>query len=233
MLPDGDSLAAQLKALIELHPLSIGGLNQTITNNFDEKNLGNSGEVMQSHVRTVRERSNPTFTFAELDGKPITRLMRYWTHMLLQDEESSVPGIVGEDLYQAAGSPLLTPDMKSMTVMFIEPTHNRASVNAVYLCSNMMPITITDEITSTKGEDSESPTVEIAFTAITQVTGMETLAVAYIESLDKNGYSPAALGSMVQDIIDGGHASGIAPVVQDENSPGAYRTGVDSLAENI
>lgn len=222
-LPDGDALAAMLKSLVELHATAINGLNQTYTNEYDEKVIGASGQVMQTHTRTGRERSAPVFSWPELDGKPITRLLKYWNDYLLSDPESGVPAIAGVPAYIDAGSPHLTPEDKSMSVLFIEPTHNRRDVNYVELCSNMMPVSIPDEIAFEKGAAGEQPQLDIEFTCISMPAnaGLNQYAKEYLDSLNDSAYLPDAIGIM-QDGID--------PLVSDDKAPAGYRTGVSNAA---
>lgn len=222
-LPDGDALSGMLKSLVELHAISITGLNQTYTNEFDEKVIGASGQVMQTHTRTGRERSAPVFSWAELDGKPVTRLLKYWNDYLLSDPESGVPALAGVDAYIADGSPHLTPEDKAMSVLFIEPTHNRLDVNYVELCSNMMPTTVPDEMSFTKGEAGEQPQLDIEFTCISMAAnaGLNRLAKAYLDSLNKSAYLPDSIANTL-DAID--------PLVADEKQPSGYRVGVESAA---
>lgn len=225
-LPDGDVLASMLKSLVELHATSITGLNQTITNEFDEKPAGMSNEVMQTPLRSTRERSTPAFSWPELDGKPVVRLLRYWSEMLIYDPESRGPGIAGVQGYIDAGSPHITPDMRSMTVLFIEPTHNRLDVNSAYLCSNMMPETIPDNIDDEKAATPESPIVEVPFSALTTVKNIRTMAKAFLDAQNKAGYLPSALGLMVNP------ESPIDANVAEDKAQG-YQTGLDNAAAAI
>lgn len=218
-LPEGNNLAAMLKSLVELHATSITGLNQTYTNEYDEKAVGPSNEVMQTYLRTGRERSTPTFAWPEVDGKTITKLLRYWNDYLLGDPDSGTPAIVGLESYQAEQSPHLTPKDKSMTVLFIEPTQNRRDVNSVYLCANMMPESIPDEIGFEKGAAGESPLIEITFTALTTVRNLDGIAKAYLDSIDKTSFLPEAIGRM---------ASEVDPLVNDETAPSGYRVGTQN-----
>lgn len=198
-LPDGDKLGQMLKSLVEIHTIGVTGLDTSITNNFDEKALNSSGEVMQTHTQTLRNRSNPTFSWAELDGKPITRLLKYWTQYLLSDDNSNIPAISGVQAYIDAGSPHLTPRDKSMTCMFIEPTHNRRDVNFAVICSNMMPINVPDTADFTKGTAGESPQLDIQFTALTN-DKVDDIAKAYLDTLDKSAYLPGAFGVEQREI---------------------------------
>lgn len=225
-LPDADVITGMLKSLVEHHAISITGLNQTITNEFDEKVIGASGQVMQTHTKATRERSAPVFSWPEFDGKPVTRLLKYWNNYLLGDTESGVPAIAGVDAYIQDGSPHLTPEDKSMSVLFIEPTLNRLDVNFVELCSNMMPTTIPDEATSTKGEAGEVPQLDIEFTNISMPANasLNYIAKQYLGTLNKNAYLPDSIANMV-DAID--------PSVSDDKQSAGYRTGADALANAL
>lgn len=225
-LPDGATLAAMLKSLVEKHATSITGLNRTLTVESDEKPAGMSNEMMETPLRVTRERSTPTFAFPELDGKPVTRLHEYWIEMLIYDPESRGPGISGVQAYRDEGAPHITPDMRSMTVLFVEPTHNRMRVNNAYLCSNMYPTTVPNSNDDEKAATPEAPIIEIPYTALTSVKNIRSLAQAFLDAQNKDGLHPSAIGLAVDP------EAPIDAVIAEDKAPG-YQTGVDDAAQAI
>lgn len=193
-MPDSEARIKQLKALLELHPTNIGGMNQSLTVEATESIAGSSGEMMQSVGGVKRERSNPTLTIPNKYGKIVTRHISDWIRYLLKDEETEAPRIIAEPAYISAESPELLPDMYSMTMLFFEPNTNWTKCNEAYLCVNMWPLGITNESAKNKGDTKENEVIELSFTALTSVgESVIKLADAYLASLTRSGLTGAGL----------------------------------------
>lgn len=223
--PDGASRIAMLKAMIELHPIAISGLNRSLTAEFAETVVSNAGEMMETVTKTTRERSVPALTIPEKEGKPCTHLIEDWIIDLLMDPQTGYPGVIRYAAYEEAGSPPISPDFRSMVVLFIEPNATMSGVNAAYLCVNMMPKGVTDESSSAIGEALEEVNLELEFTALTQTgDAVNKLALNYLKSLDKRGLAPAALQSFVP---------GIAANVADDAVPLGNAVAVKAVAASL
>lgn len=198
---NGTDRIAFLKAMVELHAKSITGLNRSMTAEFVETVVSNAGEMMENVSKTSRERSVPSFVWDELDGKPITRMIEDWMIDLMMDPETGHPRVITYDEYTKAENPVLSPDFKSMTVLFIEPTATLDGVLSAYLITNMMPKGFTEEASRVIGEALEAMEQTVEFTGITQTGEVpRQMALDYLDSLNKNGLSPQSLTGFLSDI---------------------------------
>ncbi|QAX96106.1 hypothetical protein [Vibrio phage vB_VmeM-Yong XC32] len=194
LMDDGPSRIEFLKAMVELLPKSITGLNRSKEGAFLETVATNSGEVMETVTRVSRQRSTPTYVWDELDGKPITRSIEDWMDELMQDSITGHPGIISKPAYEEAGSPAISPDFQSMVVLFIEPNRQMNGVTSAYLCANMMPKSFTDESSRVVGEDLEGMEQTVEFTAFTMTgTAVNAMALEYLNSVQKTGLAPRGL----------------------------------------
>lgn len=201
-MDNSDGNIAILKALIEVMPLSIDGLNSTLEWEFSETPVGNAGEMFETVTKGSRARSNPSFRWSEKYGSSI---QRFWTEqgrMLLQDPDLGVPGIVAAPLYIKANSPPILPDQQAMTILFIEPDETLTNVTHAWLCTNMMP-KAGGEITGKReiGASNEVPEVSIDFTAVT-MTGRAVVeqAKAYLKTLNLANLRPTELKPFVTGV---------------------------------
>jgi hypothetical protein len=200
-LPNGDYLKRLLKAAIETHCTAINGLNQTTTMEVEETVQGYGGEVMQTPTLVTRARSEPAITIPELEGKPFTKLFRTIQTKLVMEPGTTHPGVVAEAAWQDAGSPPLTPADRSFITLFIEPNRTLTGVESAYLCANMMPLEVPEEITKEVGTANEITQLEVTFTAFTLTNDLvKQMAKEYLDSINKNGYAPDALTPFVSEI---------------------------------
>lgn len=191
---------ASLKALIEVMPLSIDGLNSTLEWEFNETPVGNAGEMFETVTKGNRQRSNPSFRWSEKYGSSIQRFWTEYGRLFLQDPDLGVPGIVSAPGYLSAGSPAILPDHQAMTILFIEPDETLTNVTHAWLCTNMMPKS-GGEITGKReiGAANDVPEVNIDFTALT-MTGRAVVeqAKAYLQSLNLANLRPTELRPFIE-----------------------------------
>jgi hypothetical protein len=215
---------ASLKALIEVMPLSIDGLNSTLEWEFNETPVGNAGEMFETVTKGNRQRSTPSFRWSEKYGSSIQRFWTEYGRLLLQDPDLGVPGIVSAPGYLAAGSPAILPDHQAMTVLFIEPDETLTNVTHAWLCTNMMPKS-GGEITGKReiGAANDVPEVNIDFTALT-MTGRAVVeqAKAYLQSLNLANLRPTELRPFIE---------GATPDVASAQS--GFRNKIDESVRNL
>lgn len=230
-MPDGAERISQLKALLELHPTSITGLNDGLTVEMAESVASSSGEQMQSVVNVTRERSNPVFSFNDKYGKIVERTFRDYITYLLQDPDTDYPAIISEQAYIDADSPELLPDMVSCSMLFFEPNPSLTGIASAWLCVNMMPQGVTNEGSRVKGQAKELSTQEISWTALTQTgRSVNTLAKSYLDALNKQGYKSAGLpNAMNADTI----ADAISPNLRDDAVATSYSKSVEEVAQAV
>lgn len=228
-LPDGEGMTRRLKALVETKARSITGLNATLTATYEEIMINKGGEVHQTLSKMDRERSNPNFTWNEYRGMPIHKDFSRWMLDLLENPTLGHPGVIKYQAYQEAGEPELLDHLTSMIVLFIQPNHQLTGVDYAYLCANMKPQNLPLESAFEFGTARTAVEYSIDFTAITlrsdEVDAVLDLAMAYMESLNKEGFAPSA----VKPYLDGIH-----PDLLEEATGGiGFRGGIDAIAANV
>lgn len=195
-----DKWVGTLRALVELHALSIDGLNMGLEVEVqDTAPVGGSGEQHQDFTNVTRVRSNPVFRWTEKYGMPIASFFRAWISYLLMDPDSKVAGIA--TLGGVTPTDMLA-DRYSATMIFIEPDPTHTKVVKSWLCTNMFPQG-TGEITGRRELTAagEPVTYDINFTAITQSgIGVDVFAQSLLDSMSLTGANPYLRPAFVQAI---------------------------------
>ena len=201
-LDDGPQRLAALKALIELTPKRVEGLNSTVNWEFAETPVGNAGEMLQSVIDAKRERSNPSFTWDDKYGQAVARFWTDFGRIFMMDPDLGKPGIVASQKYIDALSPPLLPEHMSFTTLFFEPDETMTKIINAWLCTNMMPKT-GGEIIGRKeiAGAAEVPEVSIEMTALT-LTGNAVYrqALSYLQNLNLADLRPTDLRSFTENL---------------------------------
>lgn len=223
-MPDGEHRTAMLRALIEVLPKSITGLSSSLETTVQETPVNASGEVMQTITKVTRTRSEPVHLYDELKNKPITAFFKEWLQELFQDEETGHPAIISKTMYIDAGSPALTVDMKTATVLYYEPNEERTDIVSAYLVANWGPQGVEDTAQRVIDGENEVKEVEITATALTvcNTKAVKAMAKLHLESLNRQGANVDALGLMATEIA--------ADVAANTNG---YVTGQEALANAL
>lgn len=210
LMPDGQKRIEQLKALVELLPQSITGLNARVDVTFEESRVSNGGEFHETVTNAERVRSVPVFEYQEKEGKAIKNFFNDWIKYLLMDTESTHPYLATTAEYEQAGSPEFLPDDISMAVLFIEPSRDLRRVTTAWMTTNMMPKTSgDDEGKRVIGEANEVVVQSIEFTGTTMMgTEVDRIAQAYLDDLNKAGFRPDSLPANYDAVSPDVSASG-------------------------
>lgn len=200
LLQDPDYHIATLRSLVELHPISIDGLNAGLEVETAETPVGGGGEMQEHFVNVTRARSQPVFRFNEKYGMPVAAFFRSWITNLMMDPDSKVANI--GTLAQGNRPTDMLADMYSATMAFIEadPTHTK--VVKSWLCTNMFPkgtgeITGRREITA----GGEPVTYDITFSAISQYgLGVDAFCQRLLSAINITGANPYQRPAFVQAI---------------------------------
>lgn len=206
--PVAKMLVGTLKALVETAAEKIDGLDSSIKAEYFNTTLGRN-EQLDQFSRSTRERSEPSFTWAERYGAAISKFFETWIVMLMGDPQTRVPGVVtsayhwqgggngvSSDFHTPAASWLhahgaytLMPENISATMLFIEPDPTMSYPVRSWLCTNMMPDNAGDAVGSrdmTSGSDKVEITVK--FTAVQEVNqGVQNLAAEILSKISKKG----------------------------------------------
>lgn len=198
-LPDSDYWTGTLRALVELHPQRIQGLNATLNVEFTETPVGGAGQI-QHDVTDVKETPpNISFTWKEKYGMPIQRFFSGWIRYLMMDPNSKFASI---NTISGNAVPDMLSDRTSATMLFIEPDPTHTKVVKSWLVSNMMPkssgeVVGTRDITAA-GEPAE---YEIEMTGISQYgTAVDAFAQRVLSGISITGADPYNRAAMVSSI---------------------------------
>ncbi len=206
-----------LKALVEVQPLSIEGLQGGLNVDTVETAFGGGGEIQEDPANVTRTRSQVSFTWKDRYGKPISHFLREWIINLIMDPITKAPAVVSRG--SAAPTDLL-PDFYGMSVLFFEPDPTCTKVLEAWLGTNMFPKSSGDIIgrrdMSAAGEGSE---LNIEFTGIYQHGyGVRQLAQAIYDRMNLTGLDPnrqkAFLDGVDADVApyNSGYAGGLEKV---------------------
>lgn len=188
-----------LKAMVEVHPTSIEGLNATREVEFAEHNVGGAGEVQHEIVDSKRTRTDPTFNYVERVGRPFQNFLQYWIDYGMMHPETKHPLIT--TLSGTSPGDWL-PDMYTATVLFIEPDTQFKNVVKSYLSTNMMPHG-TGDITSKRDLNSQQEILNLGinFTALTQTgAGVDAFAQTILTKLNMGRANPQNRPAFVQSM---------------------------------
>lgn len=235
-LPNPEKWVSTLKSLVELHPNSIEGLNNTLTVEHVEEAVGGAGEMQETVSNVTRERSVPVFNWTEKYGKPINAFFHTWITNLMMDPETKVPAIMargGNDTLSGEAPTDVLPDFYSMTVLFFEPDPTHTKVVEAWLSTNMQPKSAGEVVGSrdltAAGETSQ---YAIEFTALTQTgQGVRELAQTYLNEMNKPAINPNLEPAFVKDVraANLGDAYAEQDVIASETG---YTDSVASMSEN-
>lgn len=209
-----------LRALLELHPRTIEGLNAGLTVETAETPVGGGGEVQEEFTNVTRARSQPVFTFDEKYGMPIQTFLYNWITYALMDPESKIANM---GTLASNFPPDMLPDQYTATCIFIEPDPTHRKVVKSWLCTNMFPKGTGDILGS---RDITSPMqlqqLNIEFTALTQFgLGVNQLAQRLLDNINITNANPYFRPAHVQEI---------SPDVATHTGTG-YEAKVENLGE--
>jgi len=215
LMPNGNVLKSSLKAILELAPLSIDGLNATLTVDFGTNAVGGAGQQMHDIQNVTEEVSAPAFHWADRYGSAIGKFWRAHITNFMMDPNTKYPAIVTRSGITVTD---LLPDMYSFTMLFIEPDPTGRKVVRAWLCTNMAPQGSGD-ITGRRemAGGMEIRTIDITFTALTQYGyGVDELAQTVLDGISLTGadaqHRQAFIQSITADLaaIKAGYANNVA-----------------------
>lgn len=239
-LPNPDYWIGTLRALVELHPLTITGLSSTLTVDTTDGNpVGGGGQVQEEFTDVKESRSQPNFRWNEKYGMPINRFLRGWIQYCMMDPNSKVASI-----NTIAGNQVtdMLPDRYTMTCAFIEPDPTHTKVNKSWLVTNMFPKT-SGEVTGQRDLNSGGEIVayDVEFAGIAQFgLGVDAFSQTLLNGINITGANPYErapfVDSIAADVANWGtsnYAQGISDLAAGASQVQAGLTGSDSLSVNV
>lgn len=212
----GKNLTAQLRALVERHPIRIEGLNSTLEVEFAETPVGGAGEMQEEVTNVRRARSVPSHAYFEKYGRSIQNFNEWWITFGLMDPDTKIANVG-----TLANAPTdMLPDRYTMTVLYVEPDAVHGKVAKSWLCANMMPKG-TGEIIGSADRQSAMNLQEITteYTALTQRSnGVDYWAQQVLDTIKITDANPYMRDAFYKDIkadlmeANTGYAKSVADV---------------------
>lgn len=187
-----------LRSLVELHPMSITGLNAGLEVSVVDNPVGGGGQVQHDFTDVKETLSSPVFRWNEKYGMPVVNFLRGWITNLMMDPNSKFANIatLGD------APPDMLADMYTMTCAFIEPDPTHTRVVKSWLVTNMFP-QLTGEITGHRDltQAGEPKTYDINFTGISQFgLGVDEFAQKLLDGINITGANPYLRPAFVDKI---------------------------------
>lgn len=202
-IDDGAMHVATIKAMVELHTLTITGFDQQITVETDQHAVGSAGQMQEEFTNTVRAQPSINMTMVDKYGRPLQKELDFWIRFLMMDPDTNFPlaPLVGNRNLADMG-----PDMYSMSCLFFEPNVTWSGINRAWLVVNMWPKG-TGESTSQKDltQGSTILNLSIDWAGLAQVGyGVDQLAYKIMRAIDLTNADPyyrkAAIDGVSADV---------------------------------
>lgn len=206
-LPNPEEWIKTLRQLVEVHPLSITGLNATLTVATTSNPVGGSGQQQLDPTNVTMEPTSISMRWNDKYGFPISKFWSSFIRLLIMDPESKVAGI--STLGDAKPSDML-PDMRTFSCAFIEPDVQHNKVVRSWVVSNLFPQASGEVIGSRDmTADGEVPSIDIPFGGIAQFGfGVDKFCQQLLDGIDITGANPLNRPSFITKIDADVNAAG-------------------------
>lgn len=137
LMPNPTQWHASFRNLFERKATRVEGFNAGLTVETDDHAAGGAGELMQEPTNVVRARTEPSFSFVELYGRPIQRFHDLWIRYAIMDPDAKYA------LLTTLGSNTptdLLADWYSATVLVYEPDPIHRGIEKAWLTTNFYPL---------------------------------------------------------------------------------------------
>ena len=206
-----------LRAMVELHPRSIEGLDATLNVAVDGTPVSGDGQQQQEFTNVTREVSQPTIVWDDKYGRPIGFTLEDWVLTSMADPATKVANIITQDGERPND---MLPDNYTMTMLFIEPDPTHRYVIKSFLCTNMFPQGKIADYTARRDVTQPMNLVQYSqqFTALTTVgAGVNQVAQSVLDGIQFTGANPNLRAAFIQEIskdvlaaANTGYAAGVA-----------------------
>lgn len=188
-MPNPKTWVSTLRALVELHPRTIEGLNAGLTVEVTETPIGGGGEQQQDFTNVTRARSQPVFGYDEKYGMPIQTFLTDWISYGLMNPDSKTANI---GTLETNFPRDMLADQYSMTCIFIEPDPTHRKVVKSWLTTNMYPLSTGDIIGKRDiSANGETTSLSIGFTGFSQYNlGSNILAQKLLDNINITNANP-------------------------------------------
>ena len=199
LLPNPEQWIATLRALVELHPMSIDGLNAGLEVEVASNPVGGAGQQQEDFTDVKEIQSKVVFKWGEKYGMPVASFLRGWITNLLMDPNTKFANVATLTGNQPTD---MLADQYAATMIFIEPDPTHSKVVKSWLVTNMFPLK-TGEITGRRDLTAagEVQTYDIDFTGIAQYgLGVDAFAQKLLDGIKITGANPYNRAAFVDAI---------------------------------
>lgn len=199
LLPNPEQYVGTLRSLVELHAMSIEGLNLGLEVEITSTPVGGGGQNQHDFTNVKETESNVTFRFNEKHGMPIGLFHKSWITMLMMDPNTKYPGIISLTGQRPTD---LLPDFYSATMCFFEPDPTHSKVVKSWLVTNMFPQS-TGEINGRRDVTAalEPVSYDIVYGGLAQTgLGVDAFAQRILDSMSLTGANPNLRPAFVDNI---------------------------------
>lgn len=197
-LPNPDYWIGTLRALVELHAMSIEGLQAGLEVDTAENAVGGAGQMFEDFVDVKQARSQPVFRWTEKYGMSVANFLYGWITNLMMDPATKFANVA-----TLSNKPTdMLADMYSMTCAFIEPDPTHTKVVKSWLVTNMYPKS-TGEIIGRRDltAASEPTSYDVNFTGIAQYgLGVDAFCQTLLTGINITGANPYLQQAFVSQI---------------------------------
>ena len=169
-MPNPEFWRRSYKALIELHPESIEGLQSGLTVEFDETKIAGTNNILHTPTDVNRATSDLTLTFKEKANKTIQKFIDVFLRYGVMDPDFKKP-LVSELLSEsdlANMNHVYSNDMFTASILFIEPDNlHRSVVDAWFLVNVGFKDNGERTGASKRNDAGEGLSLSIAMTSLT------------------------------------------------------------------
>ena len=198
-LDDPEKWRKALVSIFERHAEQWSGIQSTIQVQTQETKFGHAGEMAEAPSKLTRARSNPSATYTDKYGRPISHFHIGWALNLLGDPETNVPNVVTRDDYEPREFLL---DYYGATILWFIPDVTMRYVDFAWLSGGVFPKTMPPEEGTRDGTaPTELVNFNIEYAAVTQTgAGVKRLAQRVLNSMSLTGTNPYYRNAFLSDI---------------------------------
>lgn len=205
LMPNPQKWVEALKALVEVHPIIIEGINDGQKIETDTHNVGRAGEMMHEPTDAKRDQTEPKFTWVEKTGNAIQRFIQMWMDYGIMNPETGtcLAATLIKNLPEADRPKDWLPDWYSMTCLFIEPNALHDRVVRAHIVAGMWPY----ETTEIAGKMDKTgalelkKSIQIPFTGFAQRgLGVDLFAQKILDAINLTNANPNLRPAFIQDI---------------------------------
>lgn len=212
-----EGLPTLIKDVFERHAHAINGIDPEVTLDVNASPIGKDGQELETPTSSKITQPSPSFTWPEVTGNPIFRLMELWIQMI---RDPSTQRSMAADETSA-----LTVDRYAMTMLFIQPDATMLAENIIdaFFITNMFPKgTGSLGIEKDRGE-SRSPERSINFSGVmqrnarTRQVGINIMKGLNIAATDWN-YAAPIQSSIEQTLAGAGLESEVSAALGEQTA---------------